>query len=414
MNYFRKKILLAAAGRMARLLPLFFLLSLQAAEPAGDGRWLLVFDTSTSMKKLQPEVVAAAKEIFTTSAEGQLRAGDSMAIWTVNQRVASQFQPFTWSPDQSDAAVSNLTAFLQNQPYTTPSQLAALRTPLNGVVAGSRQLTAVIFTDGQSDLGGTPYDEGINQTFREFRADRSKAAQLFLVVLRSDRGKFVGCTMNFPPGTLNLPPFPVQPVITNKPVLASQPNPLATNSGFVSLEIVGNSVSTNGSKPVESFVPKSVVPVPTNVAAPAALKTISVTSTPPAIVTNPSVAPAKPVATNLPVVATPMSSPPPVTVVTAKPSPVITTNLSRTNSPMAAITSASPAPPKPTVAPATTAQPAPPPQPTPPAPSRNIYWVLAGVCLLALIGGVAFLAIRRPPQSSLISASMDDEKRPRR
>lgn len=407
MNYFRNKILLSGAGRAARLLPLLFLLNLRAAEPSGDGRWLLIFDTSASMKKLQPEVAAAAKEFFTTSAEGQLRAGDSMAIWTVSQRVASQFQPFTWSPDQTDAAVSNLTSFLQKQPYATTSQLAALRTPLNGVAAASRQLTAVIFTDGQSDLNGTPYDEGINQTFREVRGERSKAAQLFLVVLRSDRGKFVGCTMNFPPGTLNLPPFPAQPVITNKPVLAPQPTPPATNSGFVSLEIIGNSVSTNGSKPVESFVPKSVATIPTNVAPPAAVKAISVTSAPPPVVTNSPVAPVKPVVTNPPVAAVLMTSPPPVTVVTAKPSPIITTNLSRTNPPVAAMNSASPAPPTPAAIPPTTSPPA------PSAPSRMNYWVLAVMGLLALVGVVAFLAMRRPPQGSLISASMDDEKRPR-
>lgn len=401
------------------LLVLLTSLSTQAAEPASDGRWLLIFDTSATMKKLQPEVIAAAKEFFTTSAEGQLRAGDSMAIWTVNQRVASQFQPFTWSPDQSDAAVSNLTAFLQKQPYATPSQLTALRTPLNGVAAASHQLTALIFTDGQSDLGGTPYDEGVNQAFREARGERSKSAQLFLVVLRSDRGKFVGCTLNFPPGALNLPPFPVQPVITNKPVPALPVNAPATNTGLVSLEIVGNSVSTNGSKPVESFAPKSVVPIPTNPAPPAPAKVNSATSAPPAVVTNTAAAPVKPVVTNPPVVAAPTTAPPPVTVVTAKPapvsaSPVSATNLSRTNLPVAAIASTSPAPPKPAAAPATTAQPVPPAQPTPPAPNRNIYWVLAGVGLLALAGGAAFFALRRPPQGSLISASMDDEKRPRR
>ena len=406
MNYFRNRILLPRAGRAALLLPLLFLFSLQAAEPAGSGRWLLIFDTSASMKKLQPETVAAAKELFTTSAEGQLQPGDSMAIWTVNRQVASQFSPFTWSPDQCNTAVSNLAVFLQKQPFATPSQLATLRMPLNSVVAGSRQLTAVIFTDGQSDLGGTPYDEGINQTFRDQRAQAPKSSQLLMLVLRSDRGKFVGCTMNYPPGAISLPPFPPQPVITNKPVeVVSQPAPEEPARPLTSLVIVGNNVSTNGSQPVPSFTPKSVVVIATNPAPATPVKVasatpilpvvtnppVAVTNRPPAMATHSPALSAKSALTSPPATTGVKTTPPPVSAVASMPLPTAATNSSQTN-PLLSTAIKKPSPP----------------------PSRTIFWVLAGGGVLILAGVVVFFATRRAPQSSLISASMDDEKQPRR
>jgi hypothetical protein len=243
------------------------LLVFSASSPAqtntGGGRWLLVFDTASTMKNRLPATEAAVKHFFSTRADGQLETGDSVGVWTFDREINARFPTFTWMPEQAAESVSNLVAFLHRQPYQTESQIKIFQTPLNRIVADSQRLTVVLFTDGQGAIFGTPYDLGINQTFRDGRGERKKFRQPFIVILRSQLGKFIGCTVNFPPGNLNLPAFPPPPepprLATPPPapvVIAPSPAPVA------SLVIVGTHVSTNTNDLAEKSVAAPVQPMP--------------------------------------------------------------------------------------------------------------------------------------------------------
>ena len=100
-----------------------------------------------------------------------MEAGDSVGVWTFNKQIGAQFPTFTWMPDQAAAISSNLVGYLRKQRYSGDSTPAVLQAPLNRVVADSKRLTVVLFCDGSSDISGTPYDQGINQTFRDSRAE---------------------------------------------------------------------------------------------------------------------------------------------------------------------------------------------------------------------------------------------------
>jgi hypothetical protein len=60
-------------------------------------------------------------------------------------------------------------------------------------------------------MSGTPYDDGINQIFQQRQTEQKKLEQPFIIVLRIQLGKYVGCTVNFPPALVNLPDFPPLP-----------------------------------------------------------------------------------------------------------------------------------------------------------------------------------------------------------
>jgi hypothetical protein len=249
MNPFRFKTFPIVISRLAVILTAFILLQARGAEPAIPGRWLLVIDTSSTMKKLQPATEAALQRFFSTGADGQLQAGDSVAVWLVNQKIDGQFPTFSAGPTNTGVMASNLAWFLHRQRYAGASQLAVLQSPLNRVVAGSRRLTVLIFTDGQSDVVGTPYDDGINQTFREVQVDRRKTLQPLVVAIRSDSGKYIGCSFGFPPADINFPPFPALPTppppVVITPVKVPQP---VLPPPAPSLEIVGNKVITSSSR----------------------------------------------------------------------------------------------------------------------------------------------------------------------
>ena len=109
--------------------------------------------------------------------------------------------------------------FVGKQHYAKSTHFEVLQPLLNQVVQDSERLTVLIFCDGEGKISGTPYDAGINQFFQEKLAEQKKARQPFVIVLRSQLGQYVGCTIGlaaaagelsrFPP--LPLPPPPPAP-----------------------------------------------------------------------------------------------------------------------------------------------------------------------------------------------------------
>jgi hypothetical protein len=419
MNLLRCKTFPDAVGRLATLLALFLFLQARAEEPTVPGRWLLVFDTSLTMKKCLPGTMAAVKNFFSTSADGQLRAGDSVAVWLVNQQINGQVPTFAAGATNTGTIVSNLMVFLQGQRYSKPSQLAVLQSPLNHVVAGSRRLTVILFTDGQSAIAGTPYDDGVNQTFHDVRAERQKDHEPVVVVIRSQLGKFSGCTLAFPPGDISFPPFPALPA---PPVVAAPPKPVLPPPAPPSappLVIVGNQIIVNGG---------------TNLNAeshPASSAPVVASNPPPVLETNPPAAVAA--ATNPPVPVPVMASnPPPVAPPVKAEAPPAPTPTSETKTAAAAalpvVPPVTPAATNPLApvnpqAPATIvtqnlAKPSAPVAVTnavvastePPSGQTRVF-IFAGVGVVAAAGVITMILLvrSRRPQSSLISRSMEND-----
>ena len=153
----------------AVLLAGIFLVPAVRAQPAVrkvDNRFLLIFDTSSDMKRRLPAVQKALNDILVASTNGQLHPGDSIGVWTFDQELqAGQFPLQHWEPDNAAVIASNINAFVGKQRYTKTTRFDALLPLLNQVVRSSERLTVLIFCDGNGEIHGTPYDVGINQDF---------------------------------------------------------------------------------------------------------------------------------------------------------------------------------------------------------------------------------------------------------
>ena len=208
--------MISRALLLAALLGLLFpgrSLPAQTATRKVESRFLLVFDTSAEMKRRLPAVQKAVSGLLMAStANGELRAGDSLGVWTFDQDLRTgQFPLQRWTPEGAAVIASNVNAFVGTQRFSKKTRLAALIPLLTQVVSGSERLTVVIFCDGYGELNGTPYDTGINQIFRQRQAERQKARLPFVVVMRSQLGQFVDCMVSFPPQSVSLPAFPPLP-----------------------------------------------------------------------------------------------------------------------------------------------------------------------------------------------------------
>jgi hypothetical protein len=336
----------------------------QPSEPAGQGRILFIFDTSLAMKSRVEAVQKALNAMLATSLHGQLHTGDSIGVWTFNQDLQTASFPLqSWSADDAVKIAASLTKFVGGQRYAKTARFEALQPLLNQVVQGSGRLTVLIFCDGTVKAAGTPFDAGINQAFQQKLADQSKAHEPFIILLRSQRGKFTGCTLSFPPAPLNIPDFPPLPAPPPAPKVTNLPPPKVT-SVVPSLFITGTKVSTNPLPP-ETNLPPANAPAPPPAANPPA---------PPAVVPPLVVVPVQP---------TNATTAPPTNQVVAKimtPAPI--------NAPV--------------------------PPPAPPATSgsggNKFLMVAAGLLGTAVVLGIVVRLGSHRKDSSLITRSMNDRR----
>jgi hypothetical protein len=241
--------------------------------------------------------------------------------------------------------------------------------------------------------------------------ERKRSEQPFVVVVRSQKGKFVGCTVSYPPGGLNLPEFPPLP----KPTPAAAPPPKVApqpvaKAEVPSLIIVGTKVGTNLNALTETAAP------------PAKPAPASANSPKPAVIQPPTQSPStisSPIATNASTAAKPSQ----VETVLAPTKTNATTNATanataalkpaQTNS-VAAIALASSVPPAATrVAAAAVLPPTVKAAPvaTSKAPVRQSgKWIGLGVVLLLAALVLAGWLVRRArrPRSSLITSSLQE------
>jgi hypothetical protein len=221
----------------------------QTAFGTVDNRFLFVFGTSDEMKKRVPAVQMEINNLLAHNLDGQLGSGDSLGIWTFDQTLRTgQFPLQNWNPAMAVTIASNINKFVAKQRYSKRASFNALQPRLNQVIQASEQLTVLIFCDGEDEIKWTPYDAGINQVLQKRRAELKSTHQPFVLVLRTQQGEYIGCTVNFPPGMVNFPEFPPPPAPEPAPAPASKhvatpPPPAPSNPA--PLIIIGTKVQTN-------------------------------------------------------------------------------------------------------------------------------------------------------------------------
>jgi hypothetical protein len=375
----------------AWLLAIWFLISdltpalrAQSAAPTMPGRFLLIFDISSDMKRREPAVEKSLQAMLVTSMNGQLHRGDTLGVWTFNQDLHLGDYPLqVWNPENAAMITSNLMHFIHTQKYANAARYAVLQPLLNRVVASSERLTVLLFTGGATKVSGTTFDNGVNEVFEKNAAAQQKARQPFVVLLRSQQGKYVGCTVNFAPQLVNFPEFPPLP---EPPPPPPKPEPKPEPAPQAAPTIVGPSMIIKGTK-VEIIPPGATNPPPVAEPAPAV---VALTNAPVVVqAVLPPVAPEVP--TNpAPIAVAPEPTNPPAIVAISP--PIEPTNVAVTLPTNEPVTS------KP-VAPVES-----------PAGVDKKPLIIGAVCLLVatILAGVIFFRFRRPTAGSLISRSMDD------
>ena len=390
----------------------------QPAPQRSDSRYLFIFDTSADMKKRLPAVQAEVNVLMSSAMGGQLRAGDSLGVWTFDKDLhTGQFPLRHWNAEDAVTIASNINQFVGKQHYGNSTRFNALQPQLNQLIQTSARLTVLIFCDGEDEIKWTPYDASINQVIAQRQAGQKKARQPIVLVLRSQFGQYAGCAINFPPGMVTLPEFPPLPAPVKTPPPTPPPAPAVKPPIGPPLIIIGTKVETNW--------PPAPAPAPTPTTNSAPMTPANMV---PAEPTN-AVAPRNPVAPPPPSDSAPM----PLTNTVLVPSTGVVAPQSQVAPPPpppipvpAIQTNAAPAPPANAAAP-TNLEPVTPaklvlipptnpvastnlaaPLPETSGPARKAAFVVGGALLFAAgaLATLAFFRSRQTSRGSLISRSM--------
>src|SRR5215469_15313975 len=92
-----------------------------------ENRYLLVFDTSSGMKKRLPAEEKAVKELFAITLNGQIKPGDTIGIWTFSKGLHTGQFPLThWEPNDIVSLPMEVLAFVKGQHYSKTSSFDTL------------------------------------------------------------------------------------------------------------------------------------------------------------------------------------------------------------------------------------------------------------------------------------------------
>jgi hypothetical protein len=234
--------------------------------PQPETRVLLVFDTSSGMKKRLPEEIKGIKQLFALALAEQLQNGDSIGVWTFDQDVhAGQLPLQHWQVQGITAIASNVINVVEAQHYSKTTSFAKLTPLIHHVVSVSPRLLIIIFCDGDGQMVGTPYDNSVNAAFVEHHGDMRKAREPFVIALRCEYGQYTGSTISsvesldiphFPPMAQS-PQFPAPPV-------APAPEPTPPPVQAQPLIIIGNAITNSPPPPAPAPAPPvNTTPAPT-------------------------------------------------------------------------------------------------------------------------------------------------------
>ncbi len=375
-----------------------------------ENRFLFIVDTSSAMRGCSNAVVQDVVELMESEMRGEFRQGDTVGLWTYNDKLHPEFPMQVWTKADKDTIVADMAAFLQERRYGKRAHLEKVMPAMSRVIKNSERITVLLISDGTGSIQGTPFDKDINNLQKKYAPELRSAHVPFVTVLAARNGAVFDYTLNYPglvaiPHTAN----PEIPAETNAPVAAAISNPAANAPAKPRpMRSIIMSAATN--------VVHAAAPAPATVAAPVAapsaqpappLAVAPVSAPPPvaAVAPAPAGRPANAAAAPSPrEIAPPQTRPaPPPIVARQNPEPADAAPLP--HAPPVSVTANNPQPP-----------PAPPVAPN--APVANIgpsggaqlaLFVMAFSLLTIAVVLVVFLLrrSRRAPQPSLITQSID-------
>ena len=343
-------------------------------------------------------------DLLTTAMHGNLRAGDTIGIWTFNNELRADEAPLLeWSPETAQSIMQHTMLFIDKHSYEKTAAFGDVLTNMLRVIKNSDVITVVLISDGTDPISGTPFDARLAAYYKTNRQPQKRAHMPVVTLFRGEKGTLTTNTVALAPQLLDIPAVPPPPVVVK--AVVPIPAPVAPPKPVPSLVIIGKKAETTFNPPLD--LPEHV----DQVTLPAAVE-------PAPAATKPEVAPPAPEPAPAPKPEEkPTPAAPPVAVAPTPAPSAPVAEAPKAVEPAATVATIPPAPrePPPAVAaPVATA----PVEPAAAVPGSNLLSVrniaIFSVAFTVLVCGFLFLAARNAKnasRASLITRSLDRERK---
>ncbi len=281
-----------------------------APQSLSSNRYLLILDTSRTMKPRLPGTVSTLSNLFEGSLGQQMRNGDSLGVWTFNSAlVTGEFPLQKWTTNQQATVRNQILRFAASRSYERKADFGQVQLALDRVLQNAELLTVVLITSGETPVQGTPFNESINAILEQWQGELREQQKPIVVVLRGKSGIWSHYSASPAPFPVELPPLPKVAAAPKpqEPAIAAPPTNPPPQRVLPSLILSGKTVKQPPSAPKEvpstnsdASVSSPASPEPKNAPSPPPTVTLPNVSSNAAQATTPSPARAPAIPTNGP------------------------------------------------------------------------------------------------------------------
>jgi hypothetical protein len=154
-------------------------------------RHIVVIDQSFSMSRRRRVLAESVSEMIRTGLNGHIGEGELVEIWTFDQSVdRSKLPEIRWTQRDASARAGEVFEWVDRLKFAGQTRTEGLMRAFEEAVNGSPDVTIVLFSDGDVEFSGTPFDLPINLAYREHGRELRKRREPFVTVLRAQDGGF--------------------------------------------------------------------------------------------------------------------------------------------------------------------------------------------------------------------------------
>jgi hypothetical protein len=156
-------------------------------------RYLIVLENSARMERQREVALDTVHELILGGIYGRIREGEVLGVWTFRDRARQdQFRPVVWSPGRARDVANDVYRVLRDEGFAREASLDQAMSSVLEVASAQQRLLVFLVVSGAQPVRGTSFDEEINAVYEEHAEAMRKNRKPFVTVLVLENGVATG------------------------------------------------------------------------------------------------------------------------------------------------------------------------------------------------------------------------------
>jgi len=148
------------------------------------------------MSRVAPAVRSSIHGLVTGGIDGHIQAGDMLEFWVFDdENYRHRFAPIQWVPELNQAIGVHVADFVQKLRFERVGHMEKAVSDLQQTITDQSSVTALIITDGEDLIHGTPFDALINRDIVRRSRALSREKRPFIVLLEGRNGTWLASSV---------------------------------------------------------------------------------------------------------------------------------------------------------------------------------------------------------------------------